>query len=100
VQFAQLAGNLPEDALEDLLMAHALQQDGVAPQQQGGMPGGLPGEILLEFPDEVDDGDPLDAEQHGGDAEIRVDDGHVEGQLDEEDGEDDDEGTAVSLSGP
>jgi len=52
IQFAQLAAQLPEDALEDLMIAEA---DGVgAPNLDGGMPGHLQGEAgMLEFEQDI-----------------------------------------------
>uniref|UniRef100_P9WEI3 Probable transcription factor claV n=1 Tax=Ampulloclitocybe clavipes TaxID=56467 RepID=CLAV_AMPCV len=40
VQFAQIAGQLPEDVLEDMMLAEAMGGEGL---QDGGMPGQMPG---------------------------------------------------------
>jgi len=54
IQFAQLAAQLPEDALEDLMIAEA---NGVgAPNLNRGMPGQLPDEIgVFDFEQDVVD---------------------------------------------
>jgi len=54
VQFAQLAAQLPEDALEDMMIAEA---NGVgAPNPNRGMPGQLQGEIgVFDFEQDVAD---------------------------------------------
>ncbi|KAI0059339.1 DUF654-domain-containing protein [Artomyces pyxidatus] len=56
VQFAQVAGNLPEEVLQDLMMAQVMHDEAAPRQGQGGMPGGMPGEdmVLLDFPEEPD----------------------------------------------
>lgn len=58
IQFAQLAAQLPEDALEDLLIAEA--NDMGAPNPNWGMPGQLEGEMgVLDFDQGVVDQDPV-----------------------------------------
>ena len=54
MQFAQWAGQMPEDALEDLFLAvDALQHQ---PFQDGEMPGAMPGgEVMVNFVDDDDD---------------------------------------------
>jgi hypothetical protein len=67
VQFAQVAGNLPEEVLQDIMvnaqiMGEAAEQ-GALPH--GEMPGGLPGDnfVLLDFVGDVNaEGDPALAE--------------------------------------
>ena len=66
VQFAQWAGQMPEDALEDLFLAIAAAgeegAEGAGAGAEGGMPGGMPGgEVMVEFvdPDEEEDVDDL-----------------------------------------
>lgn len=52
IQFAQLAAQLPEDALEDLMIAEA--NGAGAPNPDGGMPGQLQGELgVLDFEEGV-----------------------------------------------
>ncbi|TBU29131.1 transcriptional repressor TCF25-domain-containing protein [Dichomitus squalens] len=56
VQFAQWAGQMPEEALEDLFLALGAMEE--APRE-GGMPGGMPGgEVMVDFvePEDVEDG--------------------------------------------
>ena len=54
IQFAQLAAQLPEDALEDLMIAEA--NDVGAPNLNRGMPGQLQGEIgMFDFEQDVAD---------------------------------------------
>ena len=60
VQFAQMAAQMPEDALDDLFVAiqGAMEEH---QQQEGGMPGGMPGgDVMVNFvepEDDVDEGD-------------------------------------------
>jgi len=58
IQFAQLAAQLPEDALEDLMIAEA---NGIgAPNPNLGMPGQLEGEVgVLDFEQDVADQAPI-----------------------------------------
>ena len=58
IQFAQLAAQLPEDALEDLMIAEA---NGIgAPNPNLGMPGQLEGEMgVLDFEQDVADQAPI-----------------------------------------
>ena len=74
VQFAQLAAQLPEDALEDLMIAEA---DGNgAPNPNGGMPGQLQGELgVLDFDQDVADQDPV---VEGGEGDGNDDDADIE----------------------
>jgi len=72
VQFAQLAAQLPEDALEDLMIAEA---DGIGLQNpNGGMPGQLQGEVgVLDFePDTADQGPGVGGAE-GGDTDDEAD---------------------------
>ena len=58
IQFAQLAAQLPEDALEDLMIAEA-NGAGVR-NPDGGMPGQLQGEVgVLDFGQDTADLDPI-----------------------------------------
>lgn len=85
IQFAQLAGQLPEEVLEDLMVAHMEGGDGVG--AMGGMPGQMPGEegMLVDFGNAADHANaPTDAVHH------LADQGHHE-QDDEEDEEDDED---------
>ncbi|TFY78984.1 hypothetical protein EWM64_g5026 [Hericium alpestre] len=68
LQFAQIAGQLPEDVLDDLLMNAALQADGLQ-EAHGGMPGGMPehGMVELEFPE-----DQIDAQEELGAGEVEI----------------------------
>jgi hypothetical protein len=75
VQFAQLAAQLPEDALEDLMIAEA---DGIgANNLQRGIPGQLRGEIgVLDFEPDAANQIPVMGEQGDGsddeaDVEVR-----------------------------
>ena len=75
IQFAQLAAQLPEDALEDLMIAEA---NGVgAPDPNRGMPGQLQGEIgVLDFEQDVADQAPVvegegDSSDDEADIEVR-----------------------------
>ena len=73
IQFAQLAVQLPEDALEDLMIAEA---NGVgAPNPNRGMPGQLQGEMgVFDFEQDVIDQVPVvgDAEGDSSDDEADV----------------------------
>lgn len=85
IQFAQLAGQLPEEVLEDLMVAHMEGGDGVG--AMGGMPGQMPGEegMLVDFGNAAEHANaPTDAVHH------LADQGHHE-QDDEEDEEDDED---------
>ena len=62
VQFAQWAGQVPEDVLEDLFLA--VGAAGEVQLRDGEMPGGLPdGEVMVDFVDPEDDEDE-DVEDH------------------------------------
>ena len=70
VQFAQMVGELPEDALDDIMIAQAMGNDGL------NMPGGMPEQVNI-FAEDVDDGDGagqvlLFAEDLGGDVPTGV----------------------------
>lgn len=70
VQFAQMVGELPEDALDDIMIAQAMGNDGL------NMPGGMPEQVNI-FAEDVDDGDGagqvlLFAEDIGGDVPTGV----------------------------
>lgn len=71
IQFAQLAVQLPEDALEDLMIAEA---NGIGAQNpDGGMPGQLQGEVgVLDFERDVVDQAPVE-EGTEGDSDDEVD---------------------------
>ncbi|KAI0052680.1 DUF654-domain-containing protein [Auriscalpium vulgare] len=87
VQFAQVAGNLPEDVLQELMLAQVMQEEGGA--AHGGMPGGMPGEdmVALEFLEEFDNG-----QADGDDNEVERDHEHRDLDPDAEAGtEDEDE---------
>ncbi|TFK79628.1 DUF654-domain-containing protein [Polyporus arcularius HHB13444] len=61
VQFAQMAAQMPEEALDDLFVAMQVAMDEQQPQD-GGMPGGMPGQdVIVNFvepDDDVDDDAP------------------------------------------
>jgi hypothetical protein len=50
VQFAQMAGELPEEALEDIMIAEAMGNE----DQDRDMPGAMPGDIFM-FAEDIDD---------------------------------------------
>lgn len=52
VQFAQMAGELPEEALEDIMIAEAIGNEELGRN----MPGAMPGEMLM-FAEDIDDDD-------------------------------------------
>jgi len=72
IQFAQLAAQLPEDALEDLMIAEA---DGIgAPNPNGGMPGQLQGEVgVLDFEPDAADQAPVVGGAGGDDSDDEAD---------------------------
>ncbi|CCL99007.1 uncharacterized protein FIBRA_01015 [Fibroporia radiculosa] len=76
VQFAQIAAQLPEEVLEDMMIAEA----GGGPPARGGMPGGMPGEdeMLIQFMEEGEqehrnDVHPPPLLDHGGDGGGNID---------------------------
>ncbi|KAF8148865.1 transcriptional repressor TCF25-domain-containing protein [Crassisporium funariophilum] len=88
LQFAQMAGQLPPDVLEDLMLVEAVN----APGPAGGMPGGLDNmqdeeERMVEI-NFVERGDALPALVHRGQ---EVEEDIEEGEEDEDDDEDEDE---------
>jgi hypothetical protein len=93
MQFAQVAGQMPEGMLEDMMAMQLAQGDGngeAMPQQDGGMPGQMPGfEFLGE---EVG---PVEAAVRELEEEIRfefeVGDGDEEDEEDEEEDEEEEE---------
>ena len=59
VQFAQWAGQVPEDVLEDLFLA--VGAAGEVQLRDGEMPGGMPdGEFMVNFVDPEDDEDDVE----------------------------------------
>jgi hypothetical protein len=84
IQFAQIAANLPEDALEDMMIAEA---DNVQ-QPNRELPGQMPGHPVFDFEDA-----PLLEEQEGG--EVEGDEG--EGYSDDDEDEEGEEVVAVSV---
>lgn len=81
VQFAQIAANLPEDALEDMMIAETENMRGEPVNRE--MPGQIPGQIML--PPDLDE-EVLDANGEGDDVE--------------EDLSEDEEEVAVSIQQP
>lgn len=54
-----MAGQLPEDALDDIMIAAAMGDEGRNPNVPGAMPGAMPGEqelMFADFTDEEDEG--------------------------------------------
>ncbi|THH13849.1 hypothetical protein EW146_g6417 [Bondarzewia mesenterica] len=98
VQFAQVAANMPDEMLEEILMGHALNEEGVM-QQQGGMPGGMPGDdmVFLEFPEGDEDHEGENIVYEGENVDIERDHQHDEGEDDEEVDDDEDEEEAIPL---
>jgi hypothetical protein len=105
VQFAQIAGNMPEEALQEIVMNAQIMGEAAAQGAlpHGEMPGGLPGDnfVLLDFIGEVDDegGDPrgIDGTPVTDDATSVLE----EGDEDEDEGEDEDddvEEVGISMS--
>ncbi len=98
VQFAEWAGQVPEDVLEDLFLA--LGAAGEVELRDGEMPGGMPGgEIMVDFVDPEDDEDEdEDVEDHpqapAVPARPAVQD-EDEGEEDEEDEDEDEQEVAV-----
>lgn len=93
IQFAQLAGQLPEEVLEDLMVAHMEGGDGVG--AMGGMPGQMPGEegMLVDFGNAAEHANaPTDAVHH------LADQGHHEQDAEEDDEDDEDEDIDVAVS--
>ncbi|KAF9817219.1 hypothetical protein IEO21_03583 [Rhodonia placenta] len=91
IQFAQLAGQLPEEVLEDLMVAHMEGGDGVG--AMGGMPGQMPGEegMLVDFGNAAEHANaPTDAVHH------LADQGHHEQDAEEDDEDDEDEDIDVA----
>ncbi|EPQ59800.1 DUF654-domain-containing protein [Gloeophyllum trabeum ATCC 11539] len=87
VQLAQVAGQMGEDAVEELL-AQVAQMDGDGfAEGDGGMPGGMPGEMDLRFLDEAEEGEP---HNRGGGGEQEV--AQREEGDDDDDDDDDEEG--------
>ncbi|KAH9936840.1 transcriptional repressor TCF25-domain-containing protein [Epithele typhae] len=91
VQFAQWAGQMPEEALEDLFVEIENQ-----PLQEGGeMPGGMPGgEFMVDF---VDPGDVEEAAEEGG-VQLRRPAEAVAEEDDEEEEEEEEEEEVAALS--
>lgn len=94
VQFAQWAGQVPEDVLEDLFLAIGAAGEGELQLRDGEMPGGMPeGEFMVDFVDPEDD----DVEDYPQAPAVPL---HPVPQLEDEDEEDeedeDEEEIAVS----
>ncbi|KAI0301899.1 transcriptional repressor TCF25-domain-containing protein [Multifurca ochricompacta] len=97
VQFAQLAGNMPEEVLQDIMLNAQMMEEaavqGAAPH--GEMPGGMPGDnfVQLDFLEEADvEGEGLRAAEVGGGMPV-AHEGPLapEGDMSEEDEEDEEE---------
>ncbi|OBZ71953.1 Transcription factor 25 [Grifola frondosa] len=83
LQFAQIAGQLPEDVLEDMMIAEA----GIAEQEgRGVMPGQMPGQEML-FADFTDDEGEGDAVEDGPALPPIVVDENEDGEAEEEEEE-------------
>ena len=87
VQFAQWAGQMPEDALEDLFLAvDALENQQL---QDGGMPGAMPGgEVMVNFVDDDDDVEDIPDLPAGAQPQQRP---RAPARVEEDDDEDEDE---------
>ncbi|KAA1478640.1 DUF654-domain-containing protein [Dentipellis sp. KUC8613] len=93
VEFAQAAGQMPEEVLDDILMGAAMVDNAGA--REGGMPGAMPGQeglVELEFLEggDVDDV-PAEAHVEHPVEEGDVDEGEEEEEEEEEEGEEGEE---------
>lgn len=98
VEFVQLMAEMPEDALHEMMLGAEMIRDaggaaGVQPglADRGAMPGELPEEEIEVF---------WEAEEGGRDVDGLPHDGRVDTVEDEEDGEEDEEDIAVSITAP
>lgn len=101
VQFAQMAGDMPEDVLQDMMVA--LQEGNEEEEREGGMPGEFP-DVLLHFeePGAEGEGEEAEAEQedvgaHDEGGRFEHEDREEEGDEDEDDDEEDDEGEELAV---
>ena len=96
VHFAQWAGQMPEDALEDLFVAiDALEQEGIG--EGGEMPGAMPGhEVEVNFvdPEDVEDEEMLPA---GAQPQPRAAGAAAEDEDEDEDDNDEEEEEVAAL---
>jgi len=99
VQFAQLAGHLPEDVLQEIMVNVQIVEDPAAEGAlpHGEMPGGLPGDNLIEFEHVAEiDGEVADPRAAGsGEGGAPAADGAPPVPEEDEDEEDEDEDDGV-----